>query len=1069
MKVLSLFCITLLLTGIRGQSSSSRPNATLSSTFFDRQAEFPNYFLPEAYRNTPADKIPPAVVAQAKDKLTRAMSSIFRRTIIAIEENGKIVSKRYYGEIGKIASELDPAARIMPSGGVVRASLGYLYEEIHAAAGKGIPAEQTLEQIINAKNDISGLDVRGVGSDIDILIDSPAGKSGEMISRMERVLNSAREAQGIPTDVDLLQNTLFPKADVLDYQKQMSEAVVQGGSTLDFLAFDINKGVFVEPKEHTDIVENFVRGVFDYTAPKDASQVRNPAKQTIRGMRPLLEIPFLGIKDETVFRRELDGIIKGGTEVKGSALVQFDKMVRNSRFAGAHNRFLRSASGSLEEKIREVASHAGKKIPEFANSIPPESRVLSAKMRQLDESGMLVSVAEFIKNNTDGGVLYHGTSRPEDALSIARGGMFISGGVQNQGGSIYGTGVYTAQERGKAEDYARGGVVFEMKVKKDSPLRIIDMEQLEQNPQWRRVLESYGYSQNRKRAFDRFVADYGIDILLPGKAALISLIQNTDILEMPKNTTAVLKTFNSCLTSSSINIFSRLNCFSSYQSLYGNIPGHLKKELASPGQILSELRPEMKKFILDSGSSMSIRLDIFESYKDLAPPEDVLAVRGKLCEGMEKFILDSGRSMRIRLDIFESYKDLAPPEDVLAVRGKLREGMEKFILDSGSSMSIRLDSFESYKDLAPPEDVLAVRIKLREGMEKFILDSGSSMSIRLDSFESYKDLAPPEDVLAVRIKLREGMEKFILDSGSSMSIRLDSFESYKDLAPSEDVLAVRIKLREGMEKFVLDTRSDINDRFNVFYGYEELAPSEDVLIVKGKFLSAMEEVILDSRLDIKERLDIIKRYQNFAPREDITKFTRKLDKDMAEYMVEYIVKDMEEGMKEGMKGVFSRRPDHTETLKLYKNLFSRENFLTVRRKAYKKIILDSKKSTSQRVKALFVYDDLVSREDFLAILKRGGKKMQKEIREYSLRLARTFHVVTNGAKYLELYSDIYSLDIAKEIEHPGYIKRRFIARGALPDSLKDIPDPPIEKIPPAQLFDDFVKESKRYSGFCPDL
>ena len=85
------------------QLPSSRLDATLSSTFFDRQAEFPNYFLPEAYRGKSAGQIPASVVQNAEKKLAEAMASLFRRMTLPVEENGKIVQRRYFEEIGNIA------------------------------------------------------------------------------------------------------------------------------------------------------------------------------------------------------------------------------------------------------------------------------------------------------------------------------------------------------------------------------------------------------------------------------------------------------------------------------------------------------------------------------------------------------------------------------------------------------------------------------------------------------------------------------------------------------------------------------------------------------------------------------------------------------------------------------------------------------------------------------------------------------------------------------------------------------------------------------------------------------
>ena len=429
----------------------------------------------------------------------------------------------YLQNQGKITSRIDPQARAMPSGGVVRATLGYLYQEIHHAARRGIPPERVLNNITKATEDIDSLDVRGIGSDMDILVDSPGGKSRKIIKEVTRITESARKLEGIDeNDTDVLKNTLFPKADVGDYTTHMNWVMNQGGSTLEFLAFDFKKGTFVEHEKHGDIVENFVRGTFDYITSIDASYVENPAEKAIRGMRPLLEIPFLEIKDETVFRRELDAISSGvaqGDIPDDAALEQFTKMMRNARFSGAHNRFHRGVSGSLEEKIKELASAVGKKIPEFANSTAVEERVLTPT---------------------------------------------------------------------------------------------------------------------------------------------ISLIQNVDAMETPKNTFAFLKIFNSCLSNSKNSILDRLNCFSFYKLLYNNASDDMKQKLDTPKKLIEAMNETMETAIADSNMEIVDRLYIATIYKELAPGKKVVsALERKLREDMEATV-NSNMALEDRINTRKGLQEIQP-------------------------------------------------------------------------------------------------------------------------------------------------------------------------------------------------------------------------------------------------------------------------------------------------------------------------------------------------------------------------------------------------------------------------
>ena len=88
---------------------------------------------------------------------------------------------------------------------------------------------------------------------------------------------------------------VIPVGDVKDYDEQLSRATSQGGSVLDWLAFPLTKtgGAMKVPTAHPHIFEEFISGHYNYLASTDSSKLSDPDKQTVRGLRVLLELPFL--------------------------------------------------------------------------------------------------------------------------------------------------------------------------------------------------------------------------------------------------------------------------------------------------------------------------------------------------------------------------------------------------------------------------------------------------------------------------------------------------------------------------------------------------------------------------------------------------------------------------------------------------------------------------------------------------------------------------------------------------------------------------------------------------------
>lgn len=388
--------------------------------------------------------------------------------------------------------------------------------------------------------------VLGVGSDLDILYELKGDypNAVEIKQNIESVgmtfINSAQKhfKHKLSKESSVLTNSVVPVADIKDYQEQIPSVLKQGGSMLDTLAFKItiNTGVtnkdneIREPMLNTSIVpvmKTFIQGFYDYIANSNAS-----SKQTIRGLRALLEIPFLQLSPQgkEVIIQELNKINDNGSLSFG-ANAQIAKMIRNANFSGANNRAYRESSDQplsiflnmINKLTPSVDTKIKKAFPKFLESF--HNRTVSAEYTALDES-QLIGVDDFVRNYTNNGELYHGTYS-ENILPILRAGFFISD--REQGTSYCGSGLYTTGKIDVAKTYAaKNGKVLKFHINQSMPLRIVDLRKLDSH-----VCQNLQNEANEsgQELNELLRTRYKVDIIINDHV----LIQNIDAIIRSKN------------------------------------------------------------------------------------------------------------------------------------------------------------------------------------------------------------------------------------------------------------------------------------------------------------------------------------------------------------------------------------------------------------------------------------------------------------------------------------------------------------------------------------------------------
>ncbi len=579
-------------------------------------SEFPNYFLPPALRGMSAEEISrnhSAELLATKRRLNAALGMMFSRLTVPLVMNESEGPKnyRYFDTLYKELRPIDSDIKIMPSSGVLRSAIGFLYQELYTAEQTGNSAVTTLEAIAAGKHNIYdskgnlpalslqevGNSMRGVGSDFDVqLIVGKAENFPAARDRAFAITNSAEISLGL-RNADMnkgFKASLFPPADVKSYhtitvggeviEGQAPRSSAQGGATVDLLAYDMEAKEIKEPKEYLpkeNIVDDLLMGFVSYIEPaKDPETgreiVEDGPKQTIRGLRSLLEIPYTRLKQEKRLVEEIRELKQNIKDEKLSrraaekAIEQFPKMVRNSRFSGAANRYHRGGEGSFEKEVEELLAVIEEKynvstVPEFVDNLR-----IGRPSQSMPDELPLMAMSRFRQSVAKDGIVYHGTPQVDQGLAILRNGLFLSkSGGRILGGrhtvAVYGRGGYTSPSYATSAGYARSeGVVFQLRIKNDPNLRILDWQndQVQKSSVVQRLMVEE--NNNIDAVFERLTREHGVDVILNGGHVLV---QNSQAVEFPAGFRGLIRSYDSLVKNKLSSLQSRIEAFRTVEKL----------------------------------------------------------------------------------------------------------------------------------------------------------------------------------------------------------------------------------------------------------------------------------------------------------------------------------------------------------------------------------------------------------------------------------------------------------------------------------------------------------------------
>ncbi len=482
------------------------------------------------------------------------------------EPNTALEYDDFFKKIVELVHKQDPGAKVYVAGGMVRSLLGYDYKKLYRAversliqaneSGKNPDPTDTIvkntllrltkEQPTKRRHFLKTL---GISSDFDILIDFSESLTDNIkysiIKLVTHFINSAQSFLGLTKDKSKIKKSVVPVGDVQDYQKQIGtkgdrSAVLQGGLTLDWLAFDLVEHKIRMPDDHQDILDVFFKSNLQYLTGKDGTPT--PDKQTIRALRPLLEIPFSRYDEagEIILDAELRALCEKGL-FSSEAEEQIEKMIRNAREGSAHNLLAKPERGTVNLKVRQSAKQLSDKFKSKNTKIlPPAAEFLETKNIQLrrDDKGdlksghILMSVEDFITKHTENGTVQHGTPDLINVINMMRNGFLVS--KSGQGIAACGRGFYTAKDVSTAQTYAKEeGIVVPLQINVHKNLRILDLN----SPAAKKFADEVEKKFPTQDINEVLTNEYDIDIIIDSYI----LIQNAAALKKPKDIKVLIK------------------------------------------------------------------------------------------------------------------------------------------------------------------------------------------------------------------------------------------------------------------------------------------------------------------------------------------------------------------------------------------------------------------------------------------------------------------------------------------------------------------------------------------------
>ncbi|MEO0336608.1 MAG: hypothetical protein AAF202_09440, partial [Pseudomonadota bacterium] len=267
----------------------------LADQFFSTR-EFVNLFVEEGES-----------LEVAEARLNRVIHSYYLRAEVPVPTaSGRYGKVRFFEHLQDAVDDIDEKAEIMPAD--VRATLAHIYSRMYREYLRDprFDISDEMDEIISEEHGIPIYELKGVGSDLDLVVRNHEAKNFAAIK--QAVVEASSDLSGNMTAMvgtQDLTRVMFAMADVQEWRHHTDLSVNQGGADIDWLAFSMRDRQLILPDTQQNIIRAVLQGNYSYLAPAEGYAARDVDKQTLRGLRPLIELPFLRLEDEEVLRGEV--------------------------------------------------------------------------------------------------------------------------------------------------------------------------------------------------------------------------------------------------------------------------------------------------------------------------------------------------------------------------------------------------------------------------------------------------------------------------------------------------------------------------------------------------------------------------------------------------------------------------------------------------------------------------------------------------------------------------------------------------------------------------------------------
>tara|TARA_B100000749_G_scaffold280887_1_gene279882 strand:+ start:119922 stop:123221 length:3300 start_codon:yes stop_codon:yes gene_type:complete len=530
--------------------SSLTTNAGEYSSPFSLEQEFPAYF-------SDADDKTSALIRQ---EIEQILQRRFEAMTVPVPSEGGLISVNYFEWAKEEARKLNlpDALRFYPSGGLIRNNIGLIYEHVHRAKSLN-PKASVLELLRQIKSqtpsEISHTKIRGVGSDLDILVSGLSEPQLKVLNEsLEKSLTQFEVSTGMrsssagDTGVSALKKAFLVIPDFKDLDAQILRSAGQGGLESDFLFYDMENQSLKAPPEvesakkstnaylqnYKGAVERLLEGSVRYHPPYNLDLGAATDSQAVRALRTLSETAWVNIDDfQGVYTKEVNDVVKSKT-LSPKASDQLKKMIRNSRFGGAANRFSRPSNDPIAISINKLKE-----------AFPKGFRLVVAIDSLTDLNKKLAQSPDYIRNALVASAdlpkqFYHGLPQVEDLQSVVRNGLFVSLGSGDGTTALQGAGAYATNSYEEAlNSYAKkNGVVIPIQL--TTGASVLDLSQIPE-PE----LEKLQMAADKKGIpLNLYLHDtYGVSAVRGRNSKHILLLNSAAIEEPVKSYKDILKVY----------------------------------------------------------------------------------------------------------------------------------------------------------------------------------------------------------------------------------------------------------------------------------------------------------------------------------------------------------------------------------------------------------------------------------------------------------------------------------------------------------------------------------------------